>query len=436
MPQIVFLTLFLGLASGIHTVDLQVSPGIASVRLFVAGRPAATITKPPWRAPVDFGDSLEPCELAAAGYDADGNEVARVTQPINVPRPVAEVSIMVAKNGDGPASVELHWSHRFHAQPQKVMVTLDDKALPIDKDLRARLPQLDPSVPHVIAAEMRFDHDITGRSEVVLVGKGFSAEARSELTPIAYRETGPPPASLEGCFVAGGEPLHVSAAEKTKALVVLVKDPDAFEAFRALDKENRGLGKWTQSNSTRTRMTFDRDTSERILMAIQNEYTRPGQPTMEVFPRSEDVTSNEGGMLWLITRHFDPGPKRPRFYADAAATAGVMAMSEGRRRAVVLLLGSAPDQSLHSPAVVRRYLASIGVPLYVWSVVKPDAKTLAAWGEVTEVSSNQLLTAATNRVRDDLATQRIAWLATDPLTAIRAKARDGCPIEVLPSVAK
>ena len=82
-------------------------------------------------------------------------------------------------------------------------------------------------------------------------------------------------------------------------------------------------------------------------------------------------------------------------------------------------------------AAVRRYLASIGVPLYVWSATGPRPDLEAAWGKIEDVSTTGKLTDATARLRTDLATQRIAWIGADPLRALRATPTGRCAIETV-----
>src|SRR4051794_39698650 len=108
MPQIVFLTLYLGLVSGTQPIELRTDAGIASVRLMLDGKPVAALESAPWRALVDFGSGLAPQQLTAIGYDKEGTEVARAEQMVNVPRPVAEASVTI----DGK-TFEVHWRHRM-----------------------------------------------------------------------------------------------------------------------------------------------------------------------------------------------------------------------------------------------------------------------------------------------------------------------------------
>ena len=67
-------------------------------------------------------------------------------------------------------------------------------------------------------------------------------------------------------------------------------------------------------------------------------------------------------------------PPQPRI-ADAVATAGLAAVNENRRRAVLLVLsGKEKDASRYDPATVRRFLAALRVPLYVWSLGRVRAR--------------------------------------------------------------
>src|SRR5438045_661015 len=93
MPQIIFLTMLLGIVARTQPVALQVSGPIESVRILLGGRQVASMSEPPWRTAVDFGTDLTPRELTAVGFDANGREIARTTQFVNLPRPTAEFQI-------------------------------------------------------------------------------------------------------------------------------------------------------------------------------------------------------------------------------------------------------------------------------------------------------------------------------------------------------
>ena len=87
------------------------------------------------------------------------------------------------------------------------------------------------------------------------------------------------------------------------------------------------------------------------------------------------------------------------------------AVAENRRRAVLLILGrEVKDASHYDPARVRRYLATVHVPLVVWSLYGPDTALARAWGPVEDVSSLPRMKEAVARLRDELGRQQIVWL--------------------------
>ena len=97
-------------------------------------------------------------------------------------------------------------------------------------------------------------------------------------------------------------------------------------------------------------------------------------------------------------------------YADAVAVAGLNAFESFGRRAVLLVLGrSAEDASTYTPAVVRRYLDLLRVPLFVWTL-EDAAPERSPWGEVAAVGTRSSLRAAYARLRDSLDSQRILWV--------------------------
>jgi hypothetical protein len=136
-------------------------------------------------------------------------------------------------------------------------------------------------------------------------------------------------------------------------------------------------------------------------------------------------------MTWLLTRSRPPIPdkSRPRRFADAVAVAGLDAFDSGHRRAVVLLLSRSADASRYPPAVVRRYLQEIGVPLFVWSTDGPGADLAGAWGPVDDISTPSKFSNAVARLNRTLLAQRIAWIATDPLGSLRIEGNDRCGLK-------
>jgi hypothetical protein len=132
----------------------------------------------------------------------------------------------------------------------------------------------------------------------------------------------------------------------------------------------------------------------------------------DLFPRTEDFESRDGGVLWLLarTRRSLPIGTSQRL-ADAVAVAALSAAGRDRRRATLLVLGPSPqDASGHHVAAVREYLASLGVPLYVWTVGDAAPDALSAWGGGTDVSTVTRFESAVSRLGKDLDRERVVWV--------------------------
>ena len=89
-----------------------------------------------------------------------------------------------------------------------------------------------------------------------------------------------------------------------------------------------------------------------------------------LYPITRRLTPVDGTIGWVGSRRLDwPGfGRKGQRLADAVAVAGLAAVEEERRRAVVLVLGpDAEDGSLLSPAEATAFLAQLRVPLRVWS---------------------------------------------------------------------
>jgi hypothetical protein len=433
--QLVFITLFLGLISGPQQVGLQPGAAVKSIRILLDGKEVAALQRAPWTATVDFGPSIAPADLVAIGYDGRGDEVARTSQTVNLPRPFADFVISVKNDPNGaPVSAQLRWEHLQGAKPVKSSLKIDGKTVPLDADLRAKLPRLDLDQPHVLAASMQFEDGFVPRRELV-IGGGVGDTADALLTPVAVRQ---PPHEAEqsnpsGCFTSGGSPVRVSAVEKGQAHVIVVVDPDPRDAMKALDL------RMTPSMTLGPRVvdehglfTLPGGTWLQLLWPIAERYKTTSNTQAVMFPPSTYVEAAQGGMVWILTRAYSGrfDKDAPRLFADAAGVAGLDSITGGNRRAVVVVLDRQNDSSSHSPASIRGYLSSIGVPLYVWSVTGPRPES-AAWGEIDDISSPAKLKVAVDRLREDLETQRVAWLATGAVAALRVQPTGRCNLTPL-----
>lgn len=406
MPQVVFLSLFLGLITGIQSVVLQVGDDVKSVRIELGGREVVRMEGAPWTAKVDFGHELIPRELTAIAYDADGKELARVSQPINLARPAAELEIVIRSEGQRPVEAELVGRHRLHKAPKSAKLSVDGTAVRVGRDFHAKLPAIDIAHPHMVSAEMEFEDGEVARRDVALLA-GFSGSTASELTPLLVTtEENRKAEVLEECFVSGGAPIKATAVEKGDAFVVMVRDPATRPLVSSTSK-------------------FDAETAERILWPLPRPINAPGEPTAIAFPQSVNH-GKSATVTWLLTQRLAPSAAEPRQFADAVAVAAMGTLEKARRRAVVLVLSKAADRSLYAPPVVRRYLAAVGVPLFVWSADGPRPDLTSAWGQIDDISTPAGLEAATARLNRSLEQQRVVWIAGGPLTALSAESTGRC----------
>lgn len=431
--QLVFITLFLGLISGRRQVDLQAGPAIKSIRILLDGKQVAELQKEPWSAIVDFGPLITPGELVAAGYDENGKEVARESQLVNLPHPTAEFAIVLRHGEKGaPASVELRWKHLFGSVPVMSSLVVDGEKVSLDSAMRATLPRLDMGRLHVIAATISFQDGVVARRELV-VGGASGETAETQLTPIAVRaSTDSIPHPDTHCFMKAGSPVRVAAIEKSAGLVIFVLDPDREATLKALNPA-RGLG--TQANEMLVKMiALDRGTSMHVQWTVaETPRTTSNSSSSVLFPATEDLEAGDTGLVWFLTHisgsHEDDAT--PRQAADAVVVAGLNAMKGARRRAVVLVLSRHNDASSYGGAVSRRYLSSIGVPLFVWSLDGSRPELRDVWGDIDDVSSLSGLRVAADRLRAELASQRVAWVAADPVNALRIQSTGRCGLTPL-----
>jgi len=104
------------------------------------------------------------------------------------------------------------------------------------------------------------------------------------------------------------------------------------------------------------------------------------------------------------------GEGRPVPGGDAVAVAGLNAFESFARRAVLLVLGrAAEDASTYTPAIVKRYLELLRVPLFVWSLEDAPPER-SPWGEVAAVGTRIGLRTAYARLRESLDSQRVLWV--------------------------
>jgi len=280
---------------------------------------------------------------------------------------------------------------------------------------------------------------VKSRKDLVLGGASGS-EAGSELTSVPIRrrssEKEPSPSTLKGRLLRKGETLSVAAVETGPALLWVVRDSSADEAARHLGRRGRQVftSRWGSAGQVPggdLKLRLEADDRMRYVWPRPVAIAGSVLPT-ELFPTSRAFLAEKVGLHWLLTSVHNPAPENvgARF-ADAVAVAGVNAYAGLQRRAVLLVLGQADaDQSQYAPEAVRRYLARLHVPLFVWSLGSPSPAA-AAWGEVRDVSTTIGMLQAFADLRQELASQRIVLVEGRLLPQEIEPAAEGGSIELV-----
>ncbi|HVE69921.1 MAG TPA: hypothetical protein VNI54_01030 [Thermoanaerobaculia bacterium] len=391
--------------SGPRAIEAQVDPAVKSVEIVLDGK-RVDVMRAPWQAKVDFGTEIAPHELTAIARDAEGREIARDTQYINLPRSHAEIGVMFQRN-----RADITWQHLAGVQPRKMTVTLNEKVLTDKVTNSVVLPKSSPSDLNVLTVDIEFKDGALAHRDVVF--GGFSEELPTELTATLVHQKAEGRTDPANCFRQGTTVVPANQVEAADAAVFFV---------RAGTPPPR-LHMPAVTRPTVSEMKFR-------LPGAQMKFIWPiagGTGTTELFSRT-DFVRGERGVRWLLTRAGGPPTKTPRF-ADAVAVAGMEALRVPRRRAVVLVVAGETDVSRYDPMTVRRYLERIGVELHVWTVT--PRKTDERWGEAHDISKAEYLVKAVEKLRESLDRQRVAWLPVSPYEALHVSTAPDCAWEPL-----
>ena len=413
--MIAFVTLLLGLISGSYPIEVKVGGPVVAVEYTLDGAAAGRITAPPWSAKVNFGPDLRPHELVARALDARGEEIARRAQWINLPRPPAEVEIVLERNGDGvPVRAQLTWQSVSGVKPASISLTLDGQPLKVDDAGRAVLPSRNLKSLHILTAELWFPPGVTAYRDTSY-GGDYGSDVSTELTAIPVRlapgRSLPALDQLGGWFTAGGQAVSAAAVEGGPGKITTVCLPTSTEILDRLTPAR----KRSDGTPATLRIGMTLGPGDRLqYLSLSSIPFHAGRIPTDLFQISMPVDSSDGGMFHVLTskRWISKSlAKRPLRVADAVAVAGLQAVAENHRRAVLLILGKeVADASRYDPATVRRYLAAVHVPLVVWSLYGPDTALAKAWGPVEDISSLARMGEAVTRLRGELDRQQIVWL--------------------------
>lgn len=480
MKAIVFSTLFLGLVHGPLTVEMDVAETVTAVEVHLDGEAVASLDGPPWRARLDLGEELAPHRLTAVAHDADGRELGRAEQWINLPRSRAEARLQVERRGD-TAVARLVWRAVEHAAPASVRVWIDGAPLAVDDPGAIPLPAVEPDELHVVSAELTFPDGTTARADTAF-GGAYGGETTSALTAVSVEVEGRRLADAGDAgpwlrVVDNGNlrPARVVAVDHGAASLYAVLDRGAdrhlnhlgLQMGRRLGAERVELLDAAGEGSGAYRLFLPRATYGPLLetgltagdrLYLVRPTVEPSEAGYGLFGISEPLTLERGGgSAWLLTHLRHGAAGGPQRLAEAVATAGLWAAGSGRPRAVLLLLGpDAVDGSELTPRQVRRFLRRLGVPLVVAFVEQLDvtltggerrrrrarreaereraervAAARADWGAgVVDVAGFRDWVDLHRDLRRDVARQRILWV--DGIHAPAAVRLEGAPDWVEP----
>ena len=300
-------------------------------------------------------------------------------------------------------------SRAFHGtasgveSPRKSEVTFDGARIDTPTLSRILLPSYDGSRVHILRADLDFGRATA--TAVTFVGGQERDQTGAELTavPVAMtgRELPPAPAAMTGWFLADGKPVRVEAVEEGPGDVVFVIDESA-------EKDLRRLGKRRPADSLVALPGF-----VRFFVGIPIAWVR-GQPgyLYHIFPNDGPLGPKEGDIALLLpTRVARLRALRGinENLSLAVASAAPLATQQSRRRAVVVVLGPSPrDFGKLTPALAKKYLEALRVPLRVLRV--GAAPAALSWERMRDATSRPLFRGALNDLAADLERQRIVWV--------------------------
>lgn len=421
--MISFVSLFIGLVMGAQVVEVAVDPRVSRVEFRLDGVTLGQLQGPPWKSQVDFGLQLLPRELLAEAFDASGQSLGAVRQWLNLPRAEAEVSLVFEGPPQGiPDRVRIAWESLVGGHPRSVTATLDGRPIAVTAERMVELPVLDAAELHYLRVEVEFSDSISAVSERVFGGT-YSDSVTMDLSALPALLPADQKAlsldEMQGWILKAGESVEISAVERGPAQILIVRDESAMAGLERIQRDLGGMmrvlgnarGLETSSAMLREALPLKKDQQLRFLTP-HAEAQEGASLSYQLFPSSSQFIDRDGGLYWLLTRtRSRVRPKGPQRLADAVAVAGMAAASEGRRRAVVLVLGRKPNEaSVLSPENVRSFLTALRVPLRVWVLEAKPGELASRWGETRDISTAGRLDQAAEELMDLLDRQVMVWI--------------------------
>lgn len=412
--RVVFLTLLLGLVGGPQKVELAVEGAPAAVEILFDDEVVARLTAPPWVADLDFGPDPLPREVVARALDASGREVSRAVQRVNLPHEREALDITIESNAQGaPVAARVVWQSAVAESPSALSLALDGRPLDLEGD-RALLPRLAPDAAHVL--EARAIYESGTRATALLLGGTYVDRVATELVGVPVRVGNRRAVDAVSRCLTGprGDPVEVQSVDEGGGEIFLVSSRESrYELRRGmLDRLPRTSGP-LEPVSDLLRLKLPKGTRATFYwpeLAPQSRDLGGGRRT-DLFLNSGPLPLDAQG-LWNRIGSIEPAATLPTAAPRLADTTGVAvfaAAGSGRPRVVVVVLAPGEaDASALRPGQIRELARRLHVPLQVWSVGGPQD---SAWGQATPLfESSSGLRTAHLALRDDLKSQRIAWV--------------------------
>jgi len=403
-----FVSLFLWLMTGVHPVKVAVDPSVASVEILLDGESIGVAEEPRWTVSCDFGESVRPHLLEAVARDSSGVETGRAQQVVNLPRPEAEVEIVLEGGTSAtPETVRVITESAERLEPLAVFVTFDGRSLLPELDGRFRLPAYEHREVHLLGAEVHYPDGVTARTDVTF-GGAYGGLIASELTAVPVEvEDGRrlTVADFEGLLRVRGKTASVAAVDRQGARLFFIRDRGAWPVMKKLGYFiDRTFGNRGYTLATDRDLPVDRD---RLHFVVPNPTRQRG---LALFPFSDAFDIKRLGLPWLVSHlESEMGGATGQRLAEAVAVAGMRAVESGSPRAVVLVLSrDAVDYSQYDSQTVREYLRVLRVPLVVWTT--EDGDFITDWGEARRVSTQGSLNKASRRLLKSLKRQWVVWI--------------------------
>lgn len=417
--ETIVVTRLLGLVAGEYPVRVETGAAVDKVKVQRNGQTVATLENPPWVTRVNFGRELAPHELTVIAYDERGAEIARDTQAINLARTNAEVGVLLRRDERG-ITVVARPRHYAAAKLASIAITLDGRV--ISRGFTSvLLGAMDPAAIHALGVTARFADGSEATKEVVFGGM-FGEEVPLELTPITVRQRKAGKARA-ACFLSGTQRIAPTAVEKNRATVFFVHNGTVSDMSRKLHHEELSAASFDYT-------PYHIDDADLAVVFPRSRSVRVEAAKADLF--DGEFYQGADGLIGAVLRPIPGYQQTDSHVADAVASAALSALRGGRRAIVLVVRENPPsDRSIHSPQAVRRYLQRVGIPFRVWSLSGVTPELEAQWGPVEDISSRGAFMRASDRLRDTLAEQRIAWLPLAAYPAFNVQPMKDCAYEPL-----